>query len=157
MCSSVSFFWLPCAYIKSHLYFPQGMQRESFLFLLSRWPLLSRWVWSIEERVGVLTDLLVCDLSCDSLWERKCVVNVLTWLSCFAALRSAGRVIQVLECKVPIELWKWELSREMGIAPCWFVTFAMLCGAFSVCTHLLFNRCGCMCVLHACLCAYIIW
>lgn len=48
--------------------------------------------------------------------------------------------MQVLECGVPMELWKWELSREMGIAPCWSVTFAILFEAFSVCVHHSFNQ-----------------
>lgn len=74
----------------------------------------------------------------------KCGLNVLTWLSRRAASGSGGRVIQVLECEVPIELWKWELSREMGIAPRWFVTFAALFGAFGVCIHHSFNQKMCV-------------
>lgn len=36
--------------------------------------------------------------------EKKCGLNVLTWLSCCAVYGSGGRVIQVLESEVPIEL-----------------------------------------------------
>lgn len=106
---------------------------------------------------GLLTTLFpyvclncrACASSCDSKCARGNVgVNVLTWLSCCAAPKSGGRVVQVLECEVPIELRKWELSREMGIAPCWFVTFAVLFGAFRVCIHhsIKMSVCGrCMC------------
>lgn len=109
-------------------------------------------VWLIDKCVCVCVHKLaplwlvlwysVCEC------ERKCGLNLLTWLSCCAATGRGGRVIQVLECEVPIELWKWELSREMGIAPCWFVTFAMLFGAFSVCIHHSFNQNVCVCVSH---------
>lgn len=96
------------------------------------------WFWLIDECV------CACDWSCDSVCERKCGLHVLTWLSCCAAPGRRGRAIQVLECELPIELWKWELSREMGIAPCWFVTFAMLFGAFRVCIHHSFNQDVCV-------------
>lgn len=81
-----------------------------------------------------------CNLCCESVFYRKYGLNVLTWLACCAAPGSAGRVMQVLGCKVSIELWNWELSGEMGIAPCWFVTCAMMFGALGLYIHHWFNQ-----------------
>lgn len=124
------------------------MYFESLRCLLPQWTPsnfhLCQFASSMSAIVYVCVNLHGCDWYCDLVCEWRCGLNVLTRLSCFAAPVSGGRVIQVLECEVPIELWKWELSREMGIAPHWFVTFAMLFGLFSVCMHHSFNQNVCV-------------
>ncbi len=126
------------------LLFPSGM-RCNYLLLLCvtvNSGFTHRWV--CVHNVCYTRACVSLWLICDSAWERRCRLNVLTWLSCCAAPACGGGVMQVLECEVPIELWKWELSREMGIAPRWFVTFAVLFGAFGVCIHHSFNQNVCV-------------
>lgn len=111
--------WTLCDDVMSDLYFPRRM------------PSLHRCRFGSSKR---------CHLCCESVFYRKYGLNVLTWLACCAAPGSAGRVMQGLGCKVSIELWNWELSGEMGIAPCWFVTYAIMFGALGLYIHHWFNQ-----------------
>lgn len=67
-----------------------------FALLSMKWVFAMFWV--------VCVHFHWCDWSCDSLCERECGLNGLTWLSCCTAPVRGGRVIRVLECEVPIEL-----------------------------------------------------
>lgn len=110
--------------VKPHFYFaPRKRDHVKPSFLL---------LWLIKKCVCTCNWYREC--------ERKCGLNVLTWLACCAAPWSGDRVIQVLECEVPMELWKWELSGEMGIAPRWFVTCATSLRASSMYIHHSFNQ-----------------
>lgn len=105
----------------------EGHKRYLCVFLCVHFDMFStKNVKNVKPSSLLVLAVCTCNWYCDSVCERKCGLNVLTWLACCAAPGSGGRVMQALECEVPMELWKWELSREMGIAPCWFVSCAML-------------------------------
>lgn len=136
----------------SHFYFPQGgMWSESLSVTVNSDKPSSPLLRLIDEPVCVCLHKYASVID-PAIQCGRGSVCWMCWpgLSCSAVTGSGGRVIQVLECEVPIELWKWELSREMGIAPRWFVTFAVLFGAFIV--HSIK-----MCVSHVCPRGYIMW